>query len=354
MYVHPTLAATLLAGTTLWIGAPAAFACNEAGHDWMGQLAAKHGTAWAQIPLSKVLLPGSHDAGSSGKPTGSAKAALGLLVKNTTSWAQTQTHSVLGQLCRGSRWFDLRFKHHKGIWKIFHNFYLFARGEEVLGQVAKFARDPAHKHEVIFLRLKLSGAPEATAAFLTRWRKVLGKSIVRRVEGKLLGQMTMSDFGATGQASGARIVLMPYDKELEVPEALNGYVFPYPEHQAGTFSNRIPLKAVTTGQQASLAAFKQGGGAKAFGLWWTSTGGAKALNVKRNTMAMWPVAKPSPSSPLEAFIKANQCEVGSFLLVDFYGNNEVTRTQSNLILELAQSATEAALAGKPWGLCGTK
>eukprot|EP01130_Rhizamoeba_saxonica_P003866 TRINITY_DN1602_c2_g1_i2.p1 TRINITY_DN1602_c2_g1~~TRINITY_DN1602_c2_g1_i2.p1 ORF type:complete len:114 (-),score=12.73 TRINITY_DN1602_c2_g1_i2:121-462(-) len=60
--------------------------------------------------LSTVLVGGAHDAGLS-KVT--QRNPLGRLLKHSAF--VTQSHSVLGQLCTGARFFDLRFKWRLGV-----------------------------------------------------------------------------------------------------------------------------------------------------------------------------------------------------------------------------------------------
>lgn len=343
----------LVASAFCALAAPAVADCGTtAGHDFMGRLATVAGERWAATTLSGLLLPGSHDAGTYGNATGPGPA----------SWAQTQTHTFLGQLCRGARWFDVRLKKDGDGWRVFHGPFLFGSGQDVLRDLLTFVNDKKHKYEVVFVRLKLDGSVQEIEDLYKSWFEALGKRLIARGQypQKTLATMTMRDLRSVNTATGGHVVLINYDKKKKkgrlekAGEKLSGKEKPaklpkqaqvsldvrsrtwsYVSHQAGEFSNKVPLREVISGQRAMLKAWKDGGAQKVYGLWWTSTGAVGALDVRKNTKKLWPKEAKSPNSPLEAFVKRSGCRIGSFLIVDFYGDNTVTRTDRNVIRDLA-------------------
>ena len=72
--------------------------------DWMRFMQEVTSTSlvapFGQLPLRRITLPGSHDAGM--YKVESIKTHFG--VSNAT----TQSNTLYGQLCSGARWFDLR------------------------------------------------------------------------------------------------------------------------------------------------------------------------------------------------------------------------------------------------------
>jgi hypothetical protein len=327
-------------------------------HHWMGLIAASS-SSWARAKLGDLLLPGSHDAGCFGKPSGTTNA-LTTVLKNIPAWAQTQSHSLLEQLCLGSRWFDVRLKSHKNGWRIFHNMYLFGTSDEALEQYARFAADAAHVDEVVFVRLKLAGSDAEKTALLEGWVTRLKPYLVTNA-GTGYGQMTLDEIKKSATGNGARIFLVWYEEQAKgkapsysPPEKLAKYLFSYRSNQAGTFSNKVKLTEMVQPQETALAAWKKSPGDKVFATWWTSTGRFGALNVRDNTTAIWPKDKASPDTPLEDFFRKSACEIGTFLLVDFYGDAALMNQKSNLILDLARDYTVKKLAGQKHPHCASE
>jgi len=108
---------------------------------------------------------------------------------------------------------------------------------------------------------------------------------------------------------------------------------------------------VRAGQIENLDAWKADKANKMFGLWWTSTGSVGALDVKSNTAAFWPQRPVTAKAPLEEFFKAQGCEVGNFLITDFYGDLALLRTQDNLILAMVDQYNFAKLHNQRHPLC---
>jgi len=342
---------------------PAADTQRQLHHHWMA-LAKTSAPKWSAARLETLLIPGTHDAGTFGTPT----TTIGVFADRRPNWAVTQSYSFLDQLCLGARWFDVRLELIKGEWRIFHSFYRFGTGGDTLEQFARFIEDPAHEDEFAFVRLKLSAKPAEKAALYKAWAARLGAHLVDKTKlpkaRQTLGgfaQLTPAEIKKANTGPGGRIFLLEYEeKGSNVPSELRKSFFSYPSDQAGTFSNKIPLAAVTAEQNSKLREFKtlqtakgkaSTMGNKAFGLWWTSTGAPPNMDVKKNTAAFWPAAKKSPATPLEAFYAANDCNVGTFLIVDFFGDTQLLGTPSNLVMDLAFDHNVKTLNGLKPKLC---
>jgi hypothetical protein len=322
--------------------AAAAEAQRQSSHDWMGT-SARATTKWASAKVSQLLMPGSHDAGTFGQPNQ-------ILLKAAGSLARTQSYSLLDQLCLGGRWFDVRLTPVGKEWRINHNFYHFGLASNVIEQYKRFIEDPAHADEFVFVRLKLEKAtPEQKAAMYRQWVDALKDHLVKS-NGKGFADLTTAQIKAAATGAGGRILLLEYDKEgpSGVPDDLKDSFFDYTKHQTGTFSDKIKFAEMEPAQQANLDGAR---GKAPFGLWWTSTGKLPSYDVRTNTKPFWPKAKASPNTPLEEFVKKNGCSVGTFLVVDFYGDVGLLGQRTNTILDLAIDHNLKTLEGKKPALC---
>jgi hypothetical protein len=319
---------------------------REKNHDWMTRLRAEIPNAWDRATLSQILVPGSHDAGTFGK---TFKKPLGL----PDSWGQTQTYSILDQLCQGSRWFDLRFKKVDATFRIFHNTHVFSTADDILQQVTDFVADPAHGGEVVFVRFKVERGDTAEQRSLFQvWANSLRPYVVPNPrDGKPFAQLALSSLAQRPSRAqlGARVFLIDYEPAIAEDDPLRGAFWPYRENQEGTFSDKVFLHAIQTEQAASLRAWETNR-EESFGLWWTSTGTIGALDVRKNTAGLWP-AQTAKQSPLESFFVTNKCRVGNFLIVDFYGDLPLLHSQSNLVLSLVQQYDRATLKNQRPPFC---
>lgn len=343
--------------------APNAEGQRQLNHHWMA-LAKAAAPKWSQAKLDSLLIPGTHDAGTFGTPT----TTIGVFADRRPNWAVTQSHSFLDQLCLGARWFDVRLERINNEWRIFHSFYRFGTGASTLEQFARFIEDPAHADEFAFVRLKLSAKPAEKAALYKEWTARLGAHLVDKTKLPRASKafsgfawLTPADIKKAGTGKGGRIFLLEYEeKGTNVPAELRKNFFSYTTDQAGTFSNEVPLATVNTKQTAKLKEFKSQQttkgkasemSGKAFGLWWTSTGSPPNMDVKKNTAAFWPSSKPSPATPLEAFYAVNGCTVGTFLIVDFFGDTALLGQKTNLVMDLAFDHNVKTLNGLKPKLC---
>ena len=342
---------------------PAADAQRQLHHHWMA-MAKAAAPKWSAARLDQLMIPGTHDAGTFGQPS----TTIGVFANRRPSWAVTQSYSFLDQLCLGARWFDVRLEYVKGEWRIFHSFYRFGTGGDTLEQFARFIEDPAHADEFAFVRLKLSAKPAEKAALYKAWAARLGNHLVDKTKLPKASKafsgfawLTPAEIQKAGTGPGGRIFLLEYEeKGTNVPPELAKNFFSYPTDQAGTFSNKVPLSAVTTEQNAKLKEFKSSQtskgkasamGGKAFATWWTSTGSPPNMDVKKNTAAFWPATKKSPATPLEAFYAANDCAIGTFLIVDFFGDTQLVGSDKNTVMELAYDHNIRTLNGLKPKLC---
>ena len=317
-------------------------------HDWMTKVRATTPDGWDNATIGEILIPGSHDSGTYGatysKPKGSSDR-----------WGQTQTYSFLDQLCQGSRWFDVRFKKAGNEFHVWHNTHLFGTSGAALGQFRRFIADPGHSGEVIFIRFKTQGgetAVERRGLFQT-WANTLRRWLVPYPGNIRYGQLrlgALANLPAQHQP-GARVFLLDYEPPIDAHDALRPSFWSYSANQSGTFSNKVALSKIRKGQTKSLRAWKANKANKTFGLWWTSTGTVGALDVKKNTKELWPKRKNTKAAPLEKFFKENNCEVGNFLIVDFFGDLPLLRTRDNLVVQLASQYNVAKLHDQRHPLC---
>jgi len=323
--------------TYLEAGGPAQALRNQY-HNWMlTTLGAA--PAWAQTPIKSLLIAGSHDAGTFGQS----------MSKLPDKWAVTQTHSILEQLCLGSRWFDVRLRQGTGNeWRIFHNNYLFETGDESLEQFKRFIEDPAHHEEIVFVRMKLDGKDKS--ALLQHWVQALVQNAVdqRRLPGPKrfvggFGVLTPAEIHAAAQGPGGRIVLVEYPKdESAAGENAKPWLFNYNEDQTGTFSNKVDYDKMRAAQTEALAAAKRDPAGEPFALWWTSTGKAGNLNVRANTSKLWPAANPDDSE-LERFYVEQGCSIGTFLIVDYFGDHGLQGQPQDVVMKIVMDHNARSL-----------
>jgi hypothetical protein len=137
---------------------------NVACHsDWMNDMA----STIAQRPLTQLVLPGSHDAGT--------YVYQDKIHHFFDLFAATQNLNIGGQLLHGIRRFDLRFRPNNvglggdpttgnptGIY-VFHGAAATTdyRFETVIDEIRAFATHPAHAREILYLDMQLEGGPEA-------------------------------------------------------------------------------------------------------------------------------------------------------------------------------------------------
>jgi hypothetical protein len=320
-------------------------------HDWMHKVKVA-APGWSATAINDLIMPGSHDAGTFGAP--SSKGAT----SGSDKWAQTQTYSLLDQLCLGSRWFDVRFERKGTEWRIFHGAYYFNTLAEVILQFQKFIEDPGHVDEFVFVRLKLSGGSDTEkAALYTAWQTALDTHIVPSPGGGF-GALTPDDLRQAATGAGGRILLLEYDgkknekpffggpaKGTKIPATLQPYFFDYATDQVGTFSNKVKLGKVKSKQKKTVKKAVKHKTTEALGFWWTSTGTVGALDVKNNTTKFWPTGTASPNTELEEFIREHKCYVGSFLIVDFYGDRALTHDPArNIVLDVVREMNLKSLA----------
>ena len=158
------------------ISIPEGVACNN---DWMKELAGlredEDGVDYiSQIPLTKLLIPGSHNAGTYN---------IGDPADPLTAFAQNQSLDIRGQLYHGIRQFDLRFRPNNvsaadpdtptGIF-IFHGSvktspYSFA---EVIDAISGFYSFSGHDREILLLNIQFDDNSSSTEAT----KKLLGEA----------------------------------------------------------------------------------------------------------------------------------------------------------------------------------
>lgn len=73
--------------------------------NWMGDLLARHKKAFREIPINRLLIPGSHDSGTC----------------HMSSSAKTQSLTILQQLQEGIRYLDIRPRVHKSTFYVHHS-----------------------------------------------------------------------------------------------------------------------------------------------------------------------------------------------------------------------------------------
>ncbi|MFF4983921.1 hypothetical protein ACFY3O_28235 [Streptomyces sp. NPDC001046] len=140
---------------------------------WMEQLSGTIGNR----PLNRVVMPGSHDAGTAGITPDSGMCDAGDTVDTARKWpelasslSRTQSGSLVQQLEGGSRYLDLRLCKQGDRWYSYHGgplgrqfFDAFgAQGAIVPGEARELA-DWINRHpkEIVILRVKTTG-PAAT------------------------------------------------------------------------------------------------------------------------------------------------------------------------------------------------
>jgi hypothetical protein len=310
-------------------------------HNWMlTTLGAA--PAWSNTPIKNLLIGGSHDAGTFGESQS----------KLPDKWAVTQTHSILDQLCLGSRWFDVRLRQGTGTeWRIFHNNYLFETGDDSLEQFKRFIQDPAHAEEIVFVRMKLEGKDKA--ALLQHWVQVLGPNAVdkkklpkaKQVLGGF-GPLTPAEIHAAAPGAGGRIVLLEYPKdESAAPDIAKDWLFNYNDDQTGTFSNKVEYEKMVAAQTTALTAAKRNAAGEPFALWWTSTGKVGNLNVRKNTAKLWQ-AEDGDDTALEEFYVAQGCSIGTFLIVDYFGDHELQGQQQDTVMKIVMDHNARSLTNR--------
>ncbi|MFE3993540.1 hypothetical protein ACFXPW_17910 [Streptomyces goshikiensis] len=162
-------------GVQAGVMAPATTRTDFSLTDWMGRL----GDDLAGRPLNRIVMPGSHDAGSAGITPDSGMCDAGDSVGASRRWpdlassmSRTQSGSLVQQLDAGSRYLDLRLCKQGGIWYMYHGGPLGRVFFDVRGplgvtipgestELADWIR--RHPQEVVILRVKTTG-PQASAA----------------------------------------------------------------------------------------------------------------------------------------------------------------------------------------------
>ncbi|MFI9645711.1 hypothetical protein ACIHAA_05350 [Streptomyces sp. NPDC052040] len=141
---------------------------------WMEQMQGTIGDR----PLNRIVMPGSHDAGTAGITKDSGICDLGdtasTAKKNRSvaaSMSKSQSGSLIEQLDGGSRYLDLRLCEQGGTWYLYHGGPMGrqffdswdASGHRVKGEVSELG-DWIHQHkkEIVIIRLQ-AVAPSATA-----------------------------------------------------------------------------------------------------------------------------------------------------------------------------------------------
>jgi hypothetical protein len=177
---------------------------------WMSDLTPEIGDR----PLSQVVLPGTHDAATSGLPQGFP-----------FDIARAQDLTIAEQLDYGIRLFDLRFCKWPSD-QVFYGCHLYAsfpdRLDTIVNAIDAFTRDPHHLKEILILVVKnvTEGATaeqgqELCRTFYERFSDIMIRR--RDASGLVLhdGSTTLNELWSTG----ARIIWMPAFGCAETDEA---------------------------------------------------------------------------------------------------------------------------------------
>ena len=345
----------------------------EAEHRWMADVAEtvcgtgdRNKCGFLNSKLTAIMFPGSHDAGmwnvySGGKLRKPVATTVNSVGKShgVNKRYITQTHDLHGQLCRGARVFDLRFRYRSDK-KIEPNFYLvhpsIADGygenvDTVIEQVSRFAMGAQHANEVVILRIKPVGLTKKQEEALAQKLRGVAKFgllpfLAARDQNNVkekLGSLNLNRLHERGNNSNmAKVVLLSYGFENIPPDFFeydSETIFGRYAHVGDVTKMLTNKETIENGKwdKAGQWRFREEWASRTatntdlmFGFWATLTGGPctspydVSLKMKtryRNflndlyygvcTTRTW--KKNPPNNPL----------IGNILWVDFYGDEEI-------------------------------
>uniref|UniRef100_A0A6B2L5T6 Phosphatidylinositol-specific phospholipase C X domain-containing protein n=1 Tax=Arcella intermedia TaxID=1963864 RepID=A0A6B2L5T6_9EUKA len=269
-------------------------------------------------PLNRILVGGSHDAGLwTVKKTG-------LAVFISDSFFITQTSDLLGQLCSGSRWFDIRLSKLGGDWSTFHGTGLiYGYGGSLsllLSQLKAFYSYPKYSKEVITWRIKIGSGDDSNQLASLLRENLASYSVDKTTEEQEIQSMSLSDIWGQNRTQG-HLILMKYSWEpppVEIGKR-KGWFWDYPSSQYGQFSDALTmngmLRRCVDGQIPRLLSYRNlttpyHPNNSLIGLWWTFT----TEDVKSNTDNQWAAF---PSGFTDFFVLSGG-EIGNVLVSDFF------------------------------------
>ncbi|MFF4935041.1 hypothetical protein ACFY2H_40245 [Streptomyces griseofuscus] len=212
-------APTAVAAASTSVAAPAPKGINPDSlflNRWMGQISDVIGDR----PLNKVVMPGSHDAGTwsitdtSGVCDTASQASLAHKFPAVAAAVSvTQSGSIKAQLDAGSRYLDLRLCKQNGKWYTYHGGPLGglffddpATGQKgEINDIAAWIRD--HPQEIVTIDLRTSVPKETEVADNREAVELLGKAIGTA---RMADQNKLSPSSTYNQymAAGANVILL--------------------------------------------------------------------------------------------------------------------------------------------------
>eukprot|EP01130_Rhizamoeba_saxonica_P014346 TRINITY_DN6262_c0_g1_i1.p1 TRINITY_DN6262_c0_g1~~TRINITY_DN6262_c0_g1_i1.p1 ORF type:complete len:426 (-),score=88.77 TRINITY_DN6262_c0_g1_i1:56-1285(-) len=279
---------------------------------WMTNIANMPGSTFGDQRLSDILVGGTHDAGLS---VVTKRNFLGSFLPHSAF--VTQNESILGQLCTGSRWFDVRFKWSGGQWLIYHGSLLTGYGrtfDQVISDIEKYLAYPKYDQEIVQVRIKISGGVEED--FISEFRDHLQEHMIHTPNfDDLISSITLQQMWDQNKNL---IVYAHKWKTDPTDDADNGRVFDYTDNFYGGFSDAGNFENMLTrcveGQHAQLIEYKKVETEESmFGLWWTVTGGSD-LDIK--TDKVW---EEAPNGLNDFYIEYDG-EIGNAFIIDFWND----------------------------------
>ena len=141
----------------------------------------------SETKLKDMHIPGSHDAGTYKMGPKSTTDIVGRM-------AQTQTGSIMGQLRKGVRYFDLRIRKVKDVFVFYHGIVNGSNALEGIKHINKFI-DNEGKNEVIILSFEIDKETAEKFVELQTVKSMLDKVLKPKdCNNKKISELTLRDF----------------------------------------------------------------------------------------------------------------------------------------------------------------
>lgn len=141
----------------------------------------------SETKLKNMHIPGSHDAGTYKMGPKSTTDIVGRMAK-------TQTGSIMGQLRKGVRYFDLRIRKVKDVFVFYHGIVNGSNALEGIKHINKFIEHEG-KNEVIILSFEIDNTIAQEFVKLQPVKKMLEKVLkVSDYGNKKISELTLRDF----------------------------------------------------------------------------------------------------------------------------------------------------------------
>lgn len=140
-----------------------------------------------ETKLKDMHIPGSHDAGTYKMGPKSTTDIVGRM-------AQTQTGSIMGQLRRGIRYFDLRIRKVKDVFVFYHGIVNGSNALEGIKHINKFIENEG-KNEIIILYFEIDNKIATEFVKLQPVKNMLSKALMPNSCGnQYISKLTLKDF----------------------------------------------------------------------------------------------------------------------------------------------------------------